>query len=330
MKRGLDSGTTGSQLMSSSASSAGELAGTPVAGVTIGELLRAAGQRLRGAGSESARLDAEVLLGHVLGVGRTTLLATPEATVSPAQRAAFQTLLARRASGEPVSYIRGLKEFYGLALSVDRRALIPRPETELLVDLTLARVAQMLTGAPRDARPVLVWDVGTGSGAICVAVAVECRRRGYGRDVRLRATDVSVDALGLATENAAVHGVADAIDFAPADLADLPDAQPADIVVANLPYIPSDVVPKLPIAASFEPPAALDGGPDGLAVIRRLLGQLPGALAVHGSALLEMGADQGARLAAAVDATLPGWTVSIHDDLSGQPRVAELTRGEWP
>src|SRR3990170_5382960 len=172
MKRGLDSGTTGSQLMSSSASSAGELAGTPVAGVTIGELLRAAGQRLRGAGSESARLDAEVLLGHVLGVGRTTLLATPEATVSPAQRAAFQTLLARRASGEPVSYIRGLKEFYGLALSVDRRALIPRPETELLVDLTLARVAQMLTGAPRDARPVLVWDVGTGSGAICVAVAV--------------------------------------------------------------------------------------------------------------------------------------------------------------
>jgi len=158
------------------------------------------------------------------------LLAGLESGVSPAQEALFDGLIERRASGEPVSYIRGLKEFYGLVFSVDERALIPRPETETLVERALEVIGTRLTGTPRstDARPFLTWDVGTGSGAICIALAVECRRRGYGREVAFRATDISADAMALATENAVAHGVADVIAFAKADLADLADIQGAD------------------------------------------------------------------------------------------------------
>ena len=260
------------------------------------------------------------------------MLAEPESGVSPTQEALFDSLIERRANGEPVSYIRGLKEFYGLVLSVDERALIPRPETETLVERALEVIGARLTGVPRsaDARPFLTWDVGTGSGAICVTLAVECRRRGYASDVSFRATDISADALALATENAVAHGVADAISFARADLADLADmsrADPADLLVANLPYIPSAVVPQLPIAASFEPRLALDGGPDGLALVRRLLAQLPSAVVADGVALLEIGADQADAVSAEVAKALPAWSAMLHQDLAGRPRVVELARG---
>lgn len=292
----------------------------------MGELLRAGAQRLRDAGSESARLDAELLLGHVLSIGRASLLAHPEAPLGPAQSEAYEQNLRRRERGEPVAYIRGIKEFYGLALFVDDRALIPRPETERLVELALARLRSLLTDRPRpELAPALrVWDVGTGSGAICVALAVEARRRGYGRDVRFLATDVSGDALAVAVENAVSHGVADLIESATADLLDQPAQLPLELIVANLPYIPSAEVPQLAVAASFEPPDALDGGPDGLAHIRRLLSQLPAALGGEGSCLLEIGAGQAEALTADVEQLLPGWQVTIEKDLAGLPRVAEL------
>lgn len=313
--------------MSSSASSR-DATERPAGRETVGELLREAGVTLTESGSESPRLDAELLLGHVVGAGRATLLASLELPLSVARAAAFGALIERRAKGEPVSYIRGLKEFYGLVLSVDERALIPRPETETLVELALARIGTALTDAPRHggADALLVWDVGTGSGAIVVALAVECRRRGYGRDLRFLATDISADALALATENAVAHGVADTISFAQADLTALPttDFKPAELLLANLPYIPSGVVPELPVAASFEPRNALDGGADGLEIVRRLVDQLPRAVAESGTALLEIGSDQ----SAAVQALAPaGWTIAIHEDLSGRPRVAEFTRG---
>ncbi|HYI22155.1 MAG TPA: peptide chain release factor N(5)-glutamine methyltransferase [Candidatus Limnocylindrales bacterium] len=295
-------------------------------------MLREAAETLERSGSETPRLDAELLLGHVVSAGRTTLLAAPEAAVSDGQSERFRELVERRARGEPVAYIRGIKEFYGIALSVDARALIPRPETELLVDLGLERIKHLLIDEPRpsDSAALLVWDMGTGSGAICVALAVECRRRGYGADVRFRATDSSADALALAVENAVGHGVADQIDFALADLTSgqTPGDNPAmaDLIVANLPYIPSDVVPTLPVAASFEPVAALDGGAGGLTVIERLLTELPDALAERGEALLEIGADQGASIEAAVTRTLPDWRVEIRNDLAGRPRVAIISR----
>jgi len=301
---------------------------------TIGEHLTAAVDRLRASGSESARLDAELLLAHALGVERTTVLAHPGGAVGPEAAARLLDHLARRAAGEPVAYIRGIKEFHGVAFAVDGRALIPRPETEVLVDLALGAIGERLARAPRPpgTPPLAVADVGTGSGAIAVALAVVLRRRGMLGEVEIVASDASDEAADLACENAVAQGVGDRVAVATADL--LPPAgRPAgllvvparfDVVCANLPYIPSSVVPELPVAASFEPQAALDGGPDGLGVIRRLLALLPERVAGGGVALLEIGDDQGPAIRAAVAERLPGWEVRIEPDLAGRPRVVVL------
>jgi release factor glutamine methyltransferase len=294
---------------------------------TIGELLRTSAARLRASGSESARLDAELLLGWAIGAERTAVIAHPEAPVGADAAAAFEAGLARREAGEPVAYIRGVKEFYGLAFEVDRRALIPRPETELLVAEAERDVAWRLTSAPRPAGTarLRVVDVGTGSGAIAIALATLLRARRMLPEVTILALDSSADALALARENAVGHAVADAIEFSEADL--LPAIEPGfDLILANLPYIPSAEVDRLPVAASFEPRAALDGGPDGLAVVRRLVEVLPAALLAGGSALLEIGFDQGPAVEAIV-AALPGaWSCRIRPDLSGRPRLAHVER----
>ncbi len=307
---------------------------------TIGESLTGATERLRAAGSESARLDAEVLLGWAVGVDRTTILAYPEAPIGIDAAARFETAVDRRAAGEPVAYIRGLKEFHGLAFSVDSRALIPRPETETLVDLAIAEVMRRLAERPGEAGagpgrggdPVRVADVGTGGGAIAVALAVGLRGRRVtmGRNVTILATDRSAEALDLARENAVGHAAADGMRFAGADLLPvvLPDdGAPFDVVVANLPYVRTDAIAGLPIAASYEPRDALDGGPDGLDVIRALLGRLASALADDGVALLEIGADQGETAPAAVAEVLPGWHATVEPDLAGLPRVLRVIRG---
>jgi release factor glutamine methyltransferase len=296
----------------------------------VGELLAAATIRLAAAGSESARLDAEVLLAHVLGIDRSGLAAHPEAVLSTGQLERYEASVARRQAGEPVAYIRGIKEFYGAAISVDARVLIPRPETEALVELALARITRDLTGAPRGAHaePYLVWDVGTGSGAIGVSIGKELRRRRYGDAVRFFVSDISGDARDVATVNVVSQGLAHLFTFAEGDLLDVAPLppRPVDLLLANLPYIRSDVVPALPVAASFEPLVALDGGADGLAVIRRLLVGLDEVLAPTGAALLEIGSDQVEALTAAAATMLPGWACAIHPDLSGSPRVAWLER----
>lgn len=301
---------------------------------TVGQLLPGAIERLRANGSETARLDAELLLADVLAVDRTTIVAHPEAAVGPAAADHFEDHLRRREAGEPVAYIRGLKEFHGLAFAVDARALIPRPETELLVDLALAHLIERLGRGPRPAGspPLAIADAGTGSGAIAVALAVALRRRGMLGEVEIVASDLAPEAVTLARENAVGHGVADRVAVVTADL--LPPAGSAadpltvparfDLVCANLPYVPTEVVPTLPAAASFEPAEALDGGPDGLDVVRRLLDVLPDRLAPGGAALLEIGADQGGALHAAAARRLPGWDVRVEPDLAGRPRVAVL------
>ncbi len=296
----------------------------------VGELLIDATERLHTAGSESARLDAEVLLAYVLGIDRSGLAAHPEAVLSTGQLDIFESYLERRQRGEPVAYIRGLKEFYGAAVTVDPRVLIPRPETETLVELALARITADLTGAPRPdgQEPYRVWDIGTGSGAIPLAIALELRRRRYGEAVHFHVSDISGEARDLATVNIVAHGLAHLFTFAEGDLTDVapPPPQPVDLLTANLPYIPSGLLPKLPVAASFEPTAALDGGEDGLDVIRRLLPALPDVVAPTGAALLEIGGDQDRALQALATDTLPEWTCTIHADLSGSPRVAQLER----
>lgn len=295
---------------------------------TVRELLDVAVARLREAGSESARLDAEVLLAFALDTDRTAVIAHTDAPVGDGAAARFQAALDRRAAGEPVAYIRGFKEFHGLAFGVDPRALIPRPETELLVQLGEIEVVRRLVGAPRPkgAPRIRVIDVGVGSGAVAVTLAVLLRRRGMLDDIDLMAVDVSEDALQLARENAVAHAVGDRVEFELADLLPGTLAAPWDIVLANLPYVRSDAVPTLPVAASFEPSLALDGGPDGLRVIARLLDQLPAGLARGGVALLEVGGDQGAEIRALVDERLPGWGCDVELDLGRLPRVAIVRR----
>jgi release factor glutamine methyltransferase len=300
---------------------------------TIGELLPAAVERLRASGSETARLDAELLLAHALDVDRTAVVAHPEGPVGPAAAERFADHVRRRAAGEPVAYIRGFKEFHGLALGVDPRVLIPRPETELLVDLAVAEAAERLaTARPAGTPPLAIADVGTGSGAVAVAIAVTLRRRGMLGEVEIVASDVAEGAVDVARENAVGHGVGDRVAVAGADLLPPPGrvagllVVPArfDLLCANLPYIPSAVVPTLPVAASFEPREALDGGPDGLDVVRRLLDLLPERLARGGVALLEIGSDQGAAFHAEAAGRLAGWDARVEPDLAGRPRAAVL------
>jgi release factor glutamine methyltransferase len=295
---------------------------------TVEELLRAGVERLRASGSESPRLDAELLLGHAIGADRTVVVAHPEAPVGADAAATFHAGVERRAKGEPVAYIRGFKEFYGLAFSTDRRALIPRPETERLVELAITEVMRRLTSAPRPAGsgPLRVADVGTGGGTVVVSLAVACRRRGVHDEIEILATDASPEALDLARENAVGHGVADRVRFVEADLLPPVVGKPFDLVLANLPYVRSDAVDDLPIAASFEPRSALDGGSDGLEVIGRLLGRLDEILAPGGQALVEIGADQGEAIVELVGRHLPGWSCMVELDLAGHPRVARIQR----
>ncbi len=301
--------------------------GSGVRVATIGELLTAGTARLRASGSESPRLDTELLLGMAIGAERTAVIAHPGAPVGADAAAEFEKALVRHEAGEPVAYIRGIKEFYGLAFGVDARALIPRPETELLVGEAEREVSWRLTSAPRPlGTPKLrIADVGTGSGAIAIALAAVLRKRWMLDEVAILAFDSSTEAVALARENAVGHAVADVVRFAQADL--LPDAEPpVDLILANLPYIPSADIDGLPIAASFEPRMALDGGADGLTIVRRLLEELPTALAADGTALLEIGFNQGPAVESAV-AALPGeWRSRIQVDLSGNPRLAHVER----
>ena len=268
------------------------------------------------------------------------MLAHPDGLAGDGPAARFAAALDRRAAGEPVAYIRGMKEFHGLALAVDARALVPRPETELLVDLAIGELADVLGRAPRPAGtpPVNVADLGTGSGAIAVAVAAALRRLGMAGEVEIVASDLSADAAALARENAVAHGVADRVGVAVADL--LPTAgAPAgllhvpsrfDLVCANLPYIRTADLDGLPAPVRFEPPGALDGGPDGLGLIRRLLALLPGRLSEAGLVLLEIGSDQGDAIGSAVAALLPGWSCDVVDDLAGLPRIARIVPSTRP
>jgi release factor glutamine methyltransferase len=294
----------------------------------VRELLDVAVARLRESGSESARLDAELLLAFALETDRTAVIAHTDAPVGDGAAARFEAALDRRAAGEPVAYIRGFKEFHGLAFGVDPRALIPRPETELLVQLAELELIRRLTVAPRrkGAPLVRVIDVGVGSGAVAVTLAVLLRRRKMLDEVAITATDTSEEALQLARENAVAHAVGDRIEFLNADLLPGGALESWDVVLANLPYVRSDVVPELPVAASFEPAAALDGGPDGLLVIARLVDLLPSSLAPTGVAMLEIGGDQAVEMRALAADRLPDWSCDIELDLGRLPRVAILRR----
>ena len=223
-----------------------------LAAPSIAEALREASSTLAAAGCDTPRLDAELLLAGALGVERARLVLDAGATLNPAPRERFRSFLARREAREPVAYILGRKDFRRITLHVDRRVLIPRPETELLVEIGLT----LPFGAS-------VADVGTGSGAVALALADERP------DLSVWATDIDPDALTVARENGSRLGLE--VEFVQADLLDGPGLpRRVDAVLANLPYVAeqSDLPPEI---GGYEPPLALFGGPDGMDPVRRLL-----------------------------------------------------------
>ena len=286
----------------------------------VGGALPAAVERLRAAGSPTPRLDAEVLVAHVTGRDRAWVLAHPEAPLGARVVDALASALERRAGGEPIAYIRGFKEWRSLRIRTDARALIPRPETELLAEGAIAEIAARLT---RDAAPIVAWEVATGTGAVAVALALRFRSALTLGRLTLVASDVSPEALELAAENLDGHGVAGLVTLACADLlAPAGESLPRpDLVVANLPYVPGAEVDARQGSLGYEPPVALDGGPDGLLLVRRLLDELPSRAARGASVLLEIGVGQTDEIRALAPA---GASVSVVPDLAGLDRVVRL------
>jgi len=257
--------------------------------------------------SETPRLDAELLLAFAAGRTRAAVLASPERALDAAAAALFATLLERRARGEPLAYLTGEREFFSLPLAVSPDVLIPRAETELLVELALAIVASA-------AQPA-VLDVGTGSGAIALAIKRERT------DARVTATDRSAAALAVARGNA--MRLALDVRFVESDWFEELGGEVFDVILSNPPYVRSADVKG---ALGFEPKLALDGGADGLAAYRVLFAEARRRLNAGGSLLIEHGADQRAELVALAEAR--GWRVAAaHDDLAGRPRVLDLRNG---
>ncbi len=277
--------------------------------ITVESLLDPAVQQLESAGSPTPALDAQLWLAHVCGLTRAQLLARPERVVTPAQAARFSAGLARLAAGEPLRYLTGRAEFHGLAFRVSPATLIPRPETEHLVDAALELIPDV---APSG---FLVADIGAGSG--CIAVTLAVKRPA----IHVFAVDVSSAALEVAERNAEQHGVAKRITFLPGHLlAPLPVQ--VDLIAANLPYVADREWDDLPISVrEYEPAGALRGGTEGLDLIDELLEQAPSALHSGGSILLESGAAQGPAALALAQCRCPAGTVRLEQDYAGRDRL---------
>jgi release factor glutamine methyltransferase len=277
---------------------------------TVGDALAHARRIIQAGDTPLTPTTAHAILAHVVGRGRAWLLAHPEAPLDAESAADFSNLIDRAAGGEPLAHLVGEREFYGLAFAVTPDVLIPRPETEAVVDTMLAWLDRQDRPAPRLA------DVGTGSGAIAVTLAVKRP------DAQMTATDISAPALEVARCNAAHHNVTDRVDFVLADLL-APLAGPFDAVAANLPYVNREELAALEVGR-WEPRVALDGGPDGLDHVRRLLAELPSRLASPGLLVLEIGHDQGPRAIHLCEAAFPTARVVLLPDLSGLDRIISV------
>ncbi len=281
---------------------------------SVGAIVRELARRLRAAGRAEPEALAEWAVATALGIGRAALRAGHLPTApTPDQLAQVENVAARLLAGEPFAYAVGWTEFCGRRFRVDRRVLIPRPETEELAELTL-RIA-----IPEHAA-LDVWDVGTGSGVLAITIALERPL------VRVTATDVMDDAIAVARSNAEQHGVSDRIRWRVADLLGPFDEQVADVIVSNPPYVPAAEIEHLdPQVRDFEPRAALDGGGDGLAVIRRLIPAAARALRPGGWLCLEIGETQGCALRGLLEQS--GFAdVQVHRDLAGRERFAIARR----
>jgi len=287
------------------------------------EILRLAERYLAEGGIERPRLEAEHLLAHVLGRSRLDLYLEFDRPLDEVELEPFRALLRKRRQRVPCQYLIGETEFYGLPFAMDERVLIPRPETEHLVEATLERLQGLQApGAP------LVYDVGTGSGCVAVAIAHEAPQ------CRVVASDASAAALEVARANAERNGVADKIAFLEGDLFE-PYAQgghgPADAIVSNPPYVSHDEWEGLPEEIRlFEPREALDGGPDGLAVIRRIVAEGVEWLRPGGWLLLEVGHTQAQAVRELMAATGALNKLETVRDYGGAERVVIGRKGQGP
>ncbi|HEY7021480.1 MAG TPA: peptide chain release factor N(5)-glutamine methyltransferase [Ktedonobacterales bacterium] len=259
-------------------------------------------------------LDAQTLLAHMLDVSRATLLAYPKRRLTEDQTVRFTSLVERRLAHEPVAYLVGHREFMGLDFAVDRRALIPRPETELLVE---AALADLRAHRGNHAQTASVVDVGTGSGAIALSLA-----RLEPRAAPIYALDISTDALDLARENARRLGVAERVVFLQSDLLDaLP--QPVDMLLANLPYVARHDQGELAIdVRRYEPELALYGDEDGLALLRRFFAQAPKYANPDATLGVEFGYNQRNAVEALARSAFPNGRIRVSADYAGWDRFA--------
>ncbi len=289
--------------------------------MTAGDAFARAVRDLRDV-SPSARLDAGRLLEFVLGRDAAWLLAHGDAALSEREAARYADAVARRARGVPVAYIIGSVGFYGRSFAVTPDVLVPRPESELLIDLVLEhlRRGNRAAAAPR------VLDVGTGSGALAITLALELP------EATVSAVDISLPSLAVARANAATLGVAERVAFFAGDLSDaVPPGTRYDAIVANLPYVPTPALAPAPDPTAFEPRLALDGGPDGLDVYRRFLAHAPGRLAARGLLLMEAAPGTTRPLERLASSAFPAAAaVGVRADLSGRERVVSVANNNTP
>ena len=284
---------------------------SPYQECTVGETVLRLCDDLYQASIEEARLEAELLVAHVMGTGRAHLLAEWQRPISPTALPLLAGLVERRLRREPLCYLVGWREFYGLRFAVRSGVLIPRPETETVVDAALQLAAERYGNAP------VVADVGCGCGAITVALATHLPQ------AQVYAIDSVRVALEVSEENFRRHGVEDRVTLLDGDLLDSL-TEPVDIVVANLPYVRSGDFAAIQPEVLWEPREALDGGPDGLAVIRRMLDQIPGKVRPGGAILLECDPRQAELLVSEVEERFPGCSSRVIQDMAHLDRVVEV------
>jgi release factor glutamine methyltransferase len=279
------------------------------------DVIRRTQDALDAAGIDDARLEAEVMLINVLQMPRHRIYAYQEQELTPRQEELLAQLVERRLKREPLAYMLGHKEFYGLDLAVKRGVLIPRPETELLVEQTL-----FLAMMHMEAGELVIAEPGTGSGAVSINLAIHLPM------ARIYATELYSEALKVAEYNIGRHNVADRVTLLQGDLLD-PVDEAVDVIVGNLPYVPTDVIPTLQPEIQWEPRESLDGGPDGMDIIRRLLHQAQDKLKQNGVIILEIDPQQVQPLEELSRRLFPGASVSTEQDLARLDRILVVDLG---
>jgi release factor glutamine methyltransferase len=282
---------------------------------TLREVVQQTHQTLEASDIPDARLEAEVMVMNVMRMFRQDLFSQQETEVSPQQEQQLSEIMARRLQREPLAYILGYREFYGINLLVNSDVLIPRPETESLVEHTLFMALMGM-----ETRELVIADVGTGTGAIAINLAIHLPA------ARIYAIDTADPVLDVAAYNIRAHNVADRVTLVQGNLLE-PLPEPVDLIVANLPYIPTERIATLQPEIQWEPVQALDGGPDGLDLVSALLRQAPDKLKEHGTIILELDPEQVPPVRELAAQLFPEAEIGVEKDLAGLDRMFVISRG---